>query len=120
MGAGICLLLIHVLEGGFAAQTDLSGIVDVDDFDRDEVSFVADVGDFRHTVICHLGDVQKSIHSRKDLDKCSEVTDGGNFSALDLADFRLSGRGDHALFRSIELLKVGRHDLDGSVLGNVD
>ena len=118
--AAVLSVILHLFESSLAAQADLAGVVNVDDFDRDIIAFGADVGDFGNAVICHFGDVEQSVHTGKDLNESTEVTDGDDFTAVDLADFSFSGAGNDAIFGSIELFEIGSHDLDGTVFFDID
>ena len=111
---------IHLFESGFAAEADLAGIVNVDDFDRDQIAFAADIGDFVDPVISHFGDVKQTVHAGENFDKSTEIPDGYDFTAIDFADFGFSGACQHPVFGGIELLKIARHDFDGTVFFNVN
>ena len=112
--------VVHFFEGGFAAEADFAGVIDIDDFNGDEIAFVADIGDFIYAIVRHFGDMEQSVHSREDFDESAEIPDGDDFAAVDFTDFSFSGASFDAVFRSGELFEVSRHDFDGTVFFDVD
>ena len=118
--SAVLSVVFHLFESGFAAQADLAGVVNVDDFDGDIIAFGADVGHFGNTIVSHFGDVEQSVHTGEDFDESTEVPDGDDFTAVDLTDFSFSGAGNDAVFGGIELFEIGSHDLDGAVFFDID
>ena len=51
-------LFIHISQRSFAAQTDLAGVVNVNDFDGDKIVFAENIGHSVHAVIRHFGNMQ--------------------------------------------------------------
>ena len=72
-GASTKLLLVHIFESCFAAQADLSGIVNVDDFDSHIIAFAADIGNFVYAIVSHFGDMEQAIHAGEDFDESTEI-----------------------------------------------
>ena len=95
-------LIVHFFEGGFAAEADFAGVIDVDDFNGDVIAFVADIGNFVDPVIGHFGDVEQAIHAGEDFDECAEIADGDDFAAVDFADFGFSGASLDTFFGGVE------------------
>lgn len=102
----------------FAAQANLSAAVNINDLDSDIIALFTDIGDIVHAVICHFGNVEKSILSGKDFHESTEIFDSFDEAAIDFTDFSFSGEEFDFALDFIQNSFVLREDADGTVILN--
>ena len=100
-------------------EANLPVAVHRDDLDVNGVALLHLVGYLLHAMVRHLGDVQKAVGARHDLDECPEVGDARDGILVNRADFRLGGE----TFDDVESLSngvaVARGDVDRAVVLDV-
>src|SRR4030095_11129848 len=109
----------------FLSKYRLAGKLDLvaflaDALDHDLLSFLELVANVFDTPVGYLGDVQKSVEARKDLDECAEVEDSRNCSEICLPDLGFGRERPDPCDRSLSGLTVGRGDRDRTVVLDVD
>src|SRR5690606_22463415 len=118
------LLADDLLAGGLVddlhRQAHLAALVEAHQLDPDLVAFLDDVGGLADAVGGELGDVDEAVLGTEEVDEGAEIGGLHHGALIDLADFRLGDDGVNPLLRRLDLLGVGRGDLDRAVVLDVD
>ena len=128
MRSGLCqwLLLLRGFlglqrkDGVAAAQVDAALLVDVGDLDHDGIAHSDHILHTLHTLGVQLGDVDKTLFARSDLDECAEVHQAGDFALVDRADLRIFHNGLDGEDRALCVLLIHGGDEHMAVLLHVD
>src|SRR5262249_40197430 len=111
---------VRLFERLFAAELDLSLLVDVQNLHHHLVPFAEHVSDAAHTLRSELRDMQQTVCARENLDESAEVHDLSHRAPINLADFRLGGDELDHLDGAAARRLIVRRDHDGAVVLDVD
>ncbi len=103
-------------------ETDaVARLVDLDDLDRDGVATADHVFDLVDALaVAELGDVDEAVDALLQLDERAEVGRLDHLAGDDVADLDVLGHRQDALGDGLAGLHVGRGDVDGAVVLDVD
>src|SRR5690606_34034229 len=117
---GVFELLAGFLIDDAHRQANLAPVVDLEDLDLHFLAFGDDVGRLLDPLVLHLGDVDEAVLAAHEVHERAEVDDVDDLAAVDLADLGLLDDAEDPLLRRLDLVEIGRGDLDHALVVDVD
>src|SRR6476661_7020913 len=118
--AGVGQLFTGLLVDEAHRQAHLAALVDLEQLDLDLLAFAEDVADVLDTLVLDLRDVHQAVLAGHESHERAEVDDARHLAGVDGAGLRLRDDAADPLACGLDLVEVGRADLDDAFVVDVD